>query len=87
MKLPTINGKVATNPQIIRSMYQQLTLMKNPPIDTPKEEAEQLRLEQIRICGGADNEPQVMAWLEHIAKIDNDAVAQAEIEKTLLPIR
>lgn len=87
MKLPTINGKTATNPQIVRSMYQQLSLMKNPPIDTPKEEADQLRLDQIRICGGEDNEPKVMAWLEYISKIDNDAVAQAEIEKTLIPIR
>lgn len=87
MKLPTINGKTATNPQIVRSMYKQLSLMKNPPIDTPKQEAEELRLEQIRICGGEDNEHKVMEWLKHIAEIDNDAVAQAEIEKTLLPLK
>lgn len=87
MNLPKINGKTATNPQIVRSMYQQLSLMKNPPIDTPQEEAEKLRLDQIRICGGESNEPQVMAWLEYIAKIDNDVLAQAEINKTLLPIK
>lgn len=86
-KLPTINGKVASNPQIVRSMYKQLSLMKNPPIGTPKDEADALRLEQIRICGGESNEPQVMAWLEHISKIEDDAMAQAEITKTLLPMR
>lgn len=87
MNLPKINGKTATNPQIVRSMYEQLSLMKNPPIGTPKEEAEALRLEQIRICGGESNEPQVMEWLKYIANIDNDVLAQAEINKTLLPVK
>lgn len=81
--LRNVDGTIKTNVQIVRDVHKILKRMRD---GIPGQSTEAHKKEQKEFYRIINNEPQIMTWIENIAKIEDDRAAQYAIEETLLPI-